>query len=55
MDTSVPGRMDQRCCPPREMALDIEAGVISPTKEGKTFWTDHRGIGRALRCELRRA
>lgn len=36
MDTSVPGRMD-RGAAPKEMALDIEAGVISPTKDGKTF------------------
>ena len=37
MDTSVPGRTGQRCCPSKEIALGIEAGVVSPTKEGKIF------------------
>lgn len=31
---SVPDRRAQRCCPSKEMALSIEAGVISATDRG---------------------
>lgn len=31
----MPDRRGQRCCPSKEMALSIEAGVISPTDRGE--------------------